>query len=100
MPGDPHEAMRKIDERLFEQVEGARRFAFSEGAIPVKYKLLIAMAIDASHGASDGVRALAEAAMRAGARKEEIAEALRVAFYISGCGSFYTAADALGDLLG
>lgn len=92
--------MRKIDERLFEQVEGARRFAFSEGAIPVKYKLLIAMAIDASHGASGGVRALAEAAMRAGATKEEIAEALRVAFYISGCGSFYTAADGLGDLLG
>ncbi|MEN3050198.1 MAG: carboxymuconolactone decarboxylase family protein [Candidatus Methanosuratincola petrocarbonis] len=100
MPGDPHEAMRKIDQRLFEQVEGARRFAFSEGAIPVKYKLLIAMAIDASHGASGGVRALAEAAMRAGATKEEIAEALRVAFYISGCGSFYTAADGLGDLLG
>ncbi|MEN3016868.1 MAG: carboxymuconolactone decarboxylase family protein [Candidatus Methanosuratincola petrocarbonis] len=100
MPGDPHEVMRKIDERLFEQVEGARRFAFSEGAIPVKYKLLIAMAIDASHGASGGVRALAEAAMRAGATKEEIAEALRVAFYISGCGSFYTAADGLGDLLG
>lgn len=58
------------------------------------------MAIDASHGASGGVRALAEAAMRAGATKEEIAEALRVAFYISGCGSFYTAADGLGDLLG
>ncbi|MEN3060296.1 MAG: carboxymuconolactone decarboxylase family protein [Candidatus Methanosuratincola petrocarbonis] len=89
-----------MDERLFEQVEGARRFAFSEGAIPAKYKLLIAMAIDASHGASGGVRALAEAAMRAGATKEEIAEALRVAFYISGCGSFYTAADGLGDLLG
>ncbi|MCQ8892736.1 MAG: carboxymuconolactone decarboxylase family protein [Candidatus Methanosuratincola sp.] len=99
MPGDPHEAMRKIDQRLFEQVEGTRRFAFSEGAIPVKYKLLIAMAIDASHGASGGVRALAEAAMRAGATREEIGEALRVAFYISGCGSFYTAAEGLGDLL-
>jgi alkylhydroperoxidase/carboxymuconolactone decarboxylase family protein YurZ len=91
--------MRKIDQRLFEQVEGTRRFAFSEGAIPVKYKLLIAMAIDASHGASGGVRALAEAAMRAGATREEIGEALRVAFYISGCGSFYTAAEGLGDLL-
>lgn len=54
MPGDPHEVMRKVDQKLLEEVEGARRFAFSEGAIPVKYKLLIAMAIDASHGASGG----------------------------------------------
>lgn len=98
MPGDPHEVIRKVDQKLLDQVEGTRRFALSEGAIPVKYKLLIAMAIDASHGASGGVRALAEAAMRAGATKEEVGEALRVAFYISGCGSFYTAAEALGDL--
>ncbi|MDH7556649.1 MAG: carboxymuconolactone decarboxylase family protein, partial [Candidatus Methanosuratincola sp.] len=62
--------------------------------------LLIAMAIDASHGASGGVRALAEAAMRAGATKEEIGEALRVAFYISGCGSFYTAAEGLSNIIG
>ncbi|MGF3498342.1 MAG: carboxymuconolactone decarboxylase family protein [Candidatus Methanosuratincola sp.] len=100
MPGDPHEVMRKVDQKLLEEVEGARRFAFSEGAIPAKYKLLIAMAIDASHGASGGVRALAEAAMRAGATKEEIGEALRVAFYISGCGSFYTAAEGLSNIIG
>ncbi|MEM2128901.1 MAG: carboxymuconolactone decarboxylase family protein [Candidatus Methanosuratincola sp.] len=100
MPGDPHEVMRKIDQKLLEEVGFARRFAFSEGAIPTKYKLLIAMAIDASHGTSGGVRALAEAAMRAGATKEEIGEALRVAFYISGCVSFYTAADGLSNIIG
>jgi len=56
------------------------------------------MALDASHGTVQGVRALAQAAMRAGASKEEIVEALRVAQYISGVGSVYTAAHALKDL--
>ncbi len=98
MSGKPDEVFKKVDPKLLEQVEGIRGFALAEGAIPLKYKLLIAMVIDATHGASKGVRALAEAAMRAGATKEEIGEALRVAFYVSGCGSFYTAADGLGEL--
>jgi alkylhydroperoxidase/carboxymuconolactone decarboxylase family protein YurZ len=41
---------------------------------------------------------LAEQAMKAGASKEEIAEAIRVAQYISGVGSVYTAARAFRDL--
>ena len=56
------------------------------------------MALDAAHGAVDGVRALAEQALKAGATKEEIAEAIRVAQYISGVGSVYTAARAFKDL--
>ena len=72
--------------------------ALANGALPRKFKLLIAMALDAAHGAVDGVRALAEQAMKAGATKEEIAEAIRVAQYISGVGSVYTAARAFKDL--
>ena len=56
------------------------------------------MALDASHGAAQGGMALAQLAMRAGATKEEITEALRVAQYISGVGSVYTAAHALREL--
>jgi len=37
--------------------------------------------------------------MEAGATKEEITEALRVAQYLSGVGCVYTAAQALGDYL-
>jgi alkylhydroperoxidase/carboxymuconolactone decarboxylase family protein YurZ len=56
------------------------------------------MALDASHGTVQGVNALAQAAMQAGATKEEITETLRVAQYISGVGSVYTAAHALKEL--
>ena len=56
----------KVDPRLLECVTKASDLAFCEGEIPIKYKLLIAMALDAAHGASKGVRSLAEQAMRAG----------------------------------
>lgn len=56
------------------------------------------MALDVSHGAAQGVMALAQVAMQAGATKEELAEALRVAQYISGVGSVYTAAHVFKEL--
>jgi len=66
--------------------------------LPKKFKILIAMALDASHGTVEGVKALAQAAIQAGATKEEVTEALRVTQYISGVGSVYTAARAFGDI--
>ncbi|MCK7468652.1 MAG: hypothetical protein MZU91_11435 [Desulfosudis oleivorans] len=58
------------------------------------------MAFDAADGAPGGVRHLAEEALKAGATKEEIAEALRVAFHLSGAGCLYTASYALKDTPG
>jgi alkylhydroperoxidase/carboxymuconolactone decarboxylase family protein YurZ len=46
----------------------------------------------------EGVKALTEQAMKAGATKEEIAETIKVGQYISGVGSVYTAARALKEL--
>jgi alkylhydroperoxidase/carboxymuconolactone decarboxylase family protein YurZ len=57
------------------------------------------MVLDAVHGAPDGVKSLAREAIKAGATKEEIAEALRVAQYICGVGCVYTAARALKEVL-
>jgi alkylhydroperoxidase/carboxymuconolactone decarboxylase family protein YurZ len=56
------------------------------------------LALDASQGTAEGIRSLAQQAMKAGATKEEIAEAIRVAQYICGVGSVYTAAHAFKDL--
>ncbi len=67
-------------------------FALVDGALRKKFKLLITMTLDASHGAFEGVRSLAEQATKGGATKEEIMEALRVTRYISGVGYVYTAA--------
>ncbi len=98
MPEHPLQIFEKLDPQLFKLVKSSNELALADGALPRKFKLLIAMALDASHGAVQGVKALAQAAMQAGATKEEITEALRVAQYVSGAGSVYTAAHALNEL--
>ncbi|MCX6013398.1 MAG: carboxymuconolactone decarboxylase family protein [Chloroflexi bacterium] len=95
---NPLKTIERIDPELFQIVEKARSLALAEGVIPRKYRILIALALDAAHGAADGVTSLARQAIAAGATKEEIAETLRVAMYISGVGSTYTAAHALKDM--
>jgi len=99
MSQHPLKIYEKLDPKLLKLVEDTRDLALADGALPKKFKLLIAMALDASHGAVQGVKALAQGAMRAGATKEEIMEALRVTQYICGVGSVYTAAHALEELL-
>jgi len=96
----PLNIYEKLDPELLKQVENSSDFAFNDGALPRKYKLLIAMALDASFGAVHGVKSLAQQAIDAGATKEEITEALRVAQHLSGVGCVYTAAQALNELFG
>ena len=98
MAENPLKTFEKLDPKLLKLVEDNRQLALSDGVLPKKFKLLIAMVLDASQGAVGGVTSLARAAMQAGASKEEIAEALRVAHYITGVGSIYTAARALNEL--
>ncbi len=99
MPEHPLKIFEDLDPALLKLVNQTSEFALADGALPKKTKLLIAMALDAAHGAVGGVAALAQQAMQAGATKEEVAEALRVAQYVSGVGSVYTAAHALKDIL-
>ncbi|VVB91130.1 Carboxymuconolactone decarboxylase family protein [uncultured archaeon] len=94
----PLKIYEKLDPDLLKHVENSRDFAFDDGALPRKYKLLIAMAFDASYGAVNGVKSLAQQAIDAGATKEEIMEALRVAQHLSGVGCVYTAGQALKEL--
>ena len=98
MADHPLKVFEKIDPELLTLVRNTNTFALADGALPRKFKFLIAMALDASHGAVRGVRSLAEQAMKAGATKEEIAETMRVVQYISGVGSVYTAADAFKEI--
>jgi alkylhydroperoxidase/carboxymuconolactone decarboxylase family protein YurZ len=98
MAEHPLKAMEKIDPALMEHLHGVQDFFYSDGALPKKIKLIIALAFDAAHGAQDGVRALAAAAQREGASKAEIAEAIRVAYHLTGVGTIYTAAQGLKEL--
>lgn len=98
MPEHPLATMMKLDPTLFDHLTVSDKLVFGEGALPKKIKYLMAMAFDAAHGAPNGVRALAQSAIREGATKEEIVEALRVAYHLSGVGSVYVASQGLKDL--
>ena len=96
----PSEVFKKLAPELLKLVNDTKKFAFeTEGALPKKYKYLIAMAIDAGNGAVHSVRGLAKSALAAGATKEEIAEALRIACYIKSAAVLNTAGKGLEDLL-
>jgi len=99
MTENPLDTLKSLDLELMSQIEEGRKLAFADGALPGKYKYLIALALDAAHGASDGVRALAQAALGAGATKEEIAETIRTTQFISGVGSAYTASRGLKGVI-
>ena len=98
MPENPLSTMVKVDPALVEHMRSADDWAFADGALSRKTKLLIAMAFDAAHGAANGVRSLAQDAMKAGATRQEIGEALRVAFVLSGVGSVYVGSQGLKEL--
>jgi alkylhydroperoxidase/carboxymuconolactone decarboxylase family protein YurZ len=68
---------QKFDPELLKLVKATNDLALVDGALPRKIKFLIAMALDASEGAVEGVKVLAEQAMRVGATKEEIVETIR-----------------------
>lgn len=98
MAGNPLKIFEKIDPELLKFVQSNNSLALGDGVLPRKFKFLIAMALDASHGAAEGVKSLAEQAIKAGATKEEITETIRVVQYVCGAGGVYTAARAFKDL--
>jgi len=98
MTEHPLKIYEDLDPKLLNLVNDTRKLALTEGALPRKTKLLIAMVLDAVQGAQDGVQSLAREALKAGATKEEISEVLRVAQYICGVGCVYTAARALKEV--
>ena len=99
MAENPLQIFEKLDPNLLKLVNDTRTFAFSDGALPRKFKILVAMALDASQGTVEGVKALAQLALSAGATKEEIMEVVRVAQYICGVGCVYVSARVLKDVL-
>ena len=98
MAEHPLKILEKVDPELFKRVTETSAFALADGALPRKYKLLIAMVLDAAHGQVDGVKSLTQRALEAGATKDEVMDTLRVGHYICGAGCVYTAAAALKEI--
>jgi alkylhydroperoxidase/carboxymuconolactone decarboxylase family protein YurZ len=98
MAAHPLSTLGRIDPDMMNHLQQTDELIYGSGALPRKIKLLIAMAFDAAHGASNGVLALAKAALKEGATEKEIAEALRVAYHLSGVGALYTGSIGLSEL--
>jgi alkylhydroperoxidase/carboxymuconolactone decarboxylase family protein YurZ len=99
MPEHPLRVLADNDPELMKLAEKAEALEFSDGALPKKIKLLIALAIDVTIGAPGGVHVLARQAMGAGASASEIMETIRVAHFVGGQSKLYVAAQGLKELL-
>jgi alkylhydroperoxidase/carboxymuconolactone decarboxylase family protein YurZ len=98
MSVNPLDAYKEFDPKIVEQYQNLAGLAYSEGALSVKFKLLIALAIDVENGALEGAIILGKRALKAGASKEEILEALQIAYQIGGAKAIFTAAQLIKTL--
>jgi alkylhydroperoxidase/carboxymuconolactone decarboxylase family protein YurZ len=95
---NPLDVYREFDPKVIESYDRLQDLVFSEGALPQKFKVLIAMSIDVEHGALQGATALGRRALKLGATKEEIIEALRISYYVGGNRALFTSAQLLQNL--
>ncbi len=98
MSGSPLDIFKEFDPKVLESWRNMQELTFSEGALSAKTKVLMAMAIDAGNGAMQGAVAIGRRALKMGATKEEIVEALRVAYSIGGNEALFTSALVLQAL--
>ena len=75
---------RRIDEPWFDKVKDVIDFTLEPGALDAKTKILIVLALDILKGAPEGVKVLAGQARELGASEEELAEVVRLAYYVAG----------------
>lgn len=78
------EAVVHRDPQFVDSYMAMRDRILKDGAIPAKYKLLMAMITDAIAAHPDGVRALADDARAAGASEAEVTEAVEVGYLYGG----------------
>jgi len=77
-------AVDKNDLAFAKAIENVYSSSMGPGALDPKTKLLIALALDAAHGASQGVANIAKQLKNMGVADAEIAEAIRIAYFASG----------------
>ena len=86
--------LEEKDPALYTLVSELMEKALAPGALDVKTKILITLALDALKGSEGGVAVLSQQAREVGATEAEIAEALRLAYFVSGMSTLHTAAVA------
>jgi len=98
MSGNPLDVFKEFDPKILETWKNLQELTFAPGALNPKTKLIIALSIDVELGSVEGATALGRQALKAGATKEEIVEAMRVAYSIGGNSALFTSAAVLQAL--
>lgn len=93
-PASWQDMLEKDAPEVFKAMTGARESLMTEGALPVKVKILMTMLCDALLGHDGGVTTIANRARAAGATEEEIAETVGIAFLMGGLPAVVTGANA------
>jgi alkylhydroperoxidase/carboxymuconolactone decarboxylase family protein YurZ len=95
---NPLDVLKEFDPQMLENWKKLQDMTFEAGALTTKTKLLIALSIDVENGAMQGALALGGRALKIGATKDEVVEALRVACSIGGNRALFTSALVLQKL--
>ena len=90
-------ALEQRDPQFVDSYMAMRERILKDGAIPAKYKLLMAMITDAIAAHPDGVRTLADNARAAGASEAEVTEAVEVGYLYGGTAALVMGANAFHD---
>ena len=90
-------AMQASDPKLAEYVGSGRDLVISDGALSAKVKTLMTMLCDALLGHADGVKFISDRARAMGATEEEVAETIRVAFWMGGLPALVTGENAFRE---
>ena len=87
-------ALMANDPELAEILTTNREFVIQDGALSAKVKTLMTMLCDALLAHENGVKVIADRARSMGATEEEIAETVRVAYWMGGLPALVTGANA------
>lgn len=85
------------DPKLAELLTTNREVILADGALSAKVKTLMTMLCDALLAHENGVKVIADRARAMGATEEEIAETIRVAFWMGGLPALVTGVNAFRD---
>lgn len=87
-------AIQRRDPQFADSYRAMRERILKDGAIPAKYKFLMAMVTDAIAAHPDGVRMLAGNARAAGASEPEVTEAVEVGYLFGGTAALVIGSNA------
>ncbi|NOY36916.1 MAG: carboxymuconolactone decarboxylase family protein [Chlorobi bacterium] len=92
-----YDDIKNSDPELYDLITNTYDLVMKPGAIDIKTKMLILLAVDAFAGSS-GVKAISEIAKKTGAGNNEIIEAIRIAYSVAGNRVLHTSAIVFSEM--